>query len=176
MVRCYGYAFCHVIGRILGTRWRHVLPCYTCLSETLDVFYIKNNVIICLPASNRANTIICTSFFLFLVLVRVSALTTATRIPSAQQRYRVLTPGTGEGGFFFISNPTGKQTNKVKQRDPLTSIKQTESDNNLILNLGSNNRNKQSPIKPKNSSYRTTTDPNKKLINPLNTELNPICQ
>ena len=41
MVRCYGYAFCHVIGRILGTRWRHVLPCYTCLSETLDVFYIK---------------------------------------------------------------------------------------------------------------------------------------
>jgi len=32
-----------VIGRILGTRWRHVLPCYTCLSETLDVFYIKKN-------------------------------------------------------------------------------------------------------------------------------------
>ena len=42
-VRCYGYAICHVIGRILGTRWRHVTPCYSCLNETLDVFYIKRN-------------------------------------------------------------------------------------------------------------------------------------
>jgi len=30
-----------VIGRVLCTRWRHDSPCYPCLSETLDVFYIK---------------------------------------------------------------------------------------------------------------------------------------
>ena len=40
-VRCYGYAFCHVIGRIFGTRWRHVTPFFPRLYETLDVFYIK---------------------------------------------------------------------------------------------------------------------------------------
>jgi hypothetical protein len=40
-VRCYGYAFCHVIGRIFATRWRHITPFYICLYETLDVFYIK---------------------------------------------------------------------------------------------------------------------------------------
>ena len=53
MVRCYGYAFCHVIGRILGTRWRHVLPCYTCLSETLDVFYIKTPRVIKLTQEGK---------------------------------------------------------------------------------------------------------------------------
>ena len=41
LVCCYGYGFCPVIGRVLCTRWRHDSPCYPCLSETLDVFYIN---------------------------------------------------------------------------------------------------------------------------------------